>query len=272
MLEGDAGLGTNRGVALLGGKMFFVTDNAHLSRSIARRAAAVGRPMPPSEPDERHPTAAPIAPLVVHDMVVAGVAGADHGIRGFVAAYDPGYRRPRVARLGRPASRRARQSKRGRASEPLSAGAPPGSPARYDASTRHPLLGHRQSLAGFRRPRPAAATTCTPIACSRCDARQDRRTQVALPVHAARLKRSRCHRAQRPGRHRPTRARPRNSSLHADRNGFFYVLDRTNGKVLSAKPFLRRVDWASSHRARRQPVVTNPQGCPSDAANWDSTA
>jgi len=32
--------------------------------------------------------------------------------------------------------------------------------------------------------------------------------------------------------------------LHTDRNGFFYVLDRTNGKLLLAKPFLRRVDWA----------------------------
>ena len=33
--------------------------------------------------------------------------------------------------------------------------------------------------------------------------------------------------------------------MQANRNGFFYVLDRTNGKLLLAKPFLRRVDWAA---------------------------
>ncbi|MDX1606167.1 MAG: PQQ-dependent dehydrogenase, methanol/ethanol family, partial [Candidatus Competibacterales bacterium] len=32
----------------------------------------------------------------------------------------------------------------------------------------------------------------------------------------------------------------------ADRNGFFYVLDRTNGKLLNATPFVNEVTWASS--------------------------
>ena len=32
--------------------------------------------------------------------------------------------------------------------------------------------------------------------------------------------------------------------LHADRNGFFYVIDRTNGKLLRAFPF-GKVNWAS---------------------------
>ncbi len=41
---GDARLGTNRGVALLGGTVFFVTDNAHLARARSRnRQVAVGR-------------------------------------------------------------------------------------------------------------------------------------------------------------------------------------------------------------------------------------
>lgn len=30
----------------------------------------------------------------------------------------------------------------------------------------------------------------------------------------------------------------------ADRNGFFYVLDRTNGKLLSASPFVTKITWA----------------------------
>jgi glucose dehydrogenase len=39
-----------------------------------------------------------------------------------------------------------------------------------------------------------------------------------------------------------------------------------------AKPFLRRVDWASSIRPDGRPAVEDPRGCPSDAANWDATA
>src|SRR5580693_1114440 len=66
--------------------------------------------------------------------------------------------------------------------------------------------------------------------------------------------------------------KPAKLLLHADRNGFFYVLDRTTGEVLMAKSFLRRDDWASSIGPDGKPVVTDPRGCPSDAANWDSTA
>ena len=32
---------------------------------------------------------------------------------------------------------------------------------------------------------------------------------------------------------------------HADRNGFFYVLDRTNGKLVNAFPFVNQIDWAT---------------------------
>jgi glucose dehydrogenase len=68
------------------------------------------------------------------------------------------------------------------------------------------------------------------------------------------------------------RGKMRKVVLHANRNGFFYVLDRTNGAVLLAKPFLRRVDWASGIAADGRPVVKDQHGCPSDAANWASTA
>jgi glucose dehydrogenase len=42
--------------------------------------------------------------------------------------------------------------------------------------------------------------------------------------------------------------------------------------TLLAKPFLHRIDWASGVAPDGRPVVTDPRGCPSDAANWDSTA
>ena len=37
---------------------------------------------------------------------------------------------------------------------------------------------------------------------------------------------------------------PRKLLLQANRNGFFYVLDRTNGKLLLGKPFVKNVTWA----------------------------
>jgi alcohol dehydrogenase (cytochrome c) len=39
--------------------------------------------------------------------------------------------------------------------------------------------------------------------------------------------------------------KPTKVVMQANRNGFFYVIDRTNGKLLSANQFARKVNWAS---------------------------
>ncbi len=74
--------------------------------------------------------------------------------------------------------------------------------------------------------------------------------------------------------------RPRKLLLHADRNGFFYVFDRTDGKLLLAKPFVRNLTWASGIGADGRPIklpnqVPTAEGtkvCPSQdgATNWFS--
>ena len=76
------------------------------------------------------------------------------------------------------------------------------------------------------------------------------------------------------------RGQPRKLLLHPNRNGFFYVLDRTNGRFLSATPFVKKLNWASRIDEKGKPVVipgTDPTpagnlGCPSKrgAANWMS--
>jgi alcohol dehydrogenase (cytochrome c) len=48
--------------------------------------------------------------------------------------------------------------------------------------------------------------------------------------------------------------------LHADRNGHFYAIDRTNGAFLYAKPFVR-VTWAKGFDAKGRPIV-NPAAIP----------
>ena len=47
--------------------------------------------------------------------------------------------------------------------------------------------------------------------------------------------------------------KPRKVILHAPKNGFFFVLDRTNGKFISAKNFVP-VNWASGYDKHGKPI------------------
>ncbi|WP_426441332.1 PQQ-dependent dehydrogenase, methanol/ethanol family [Bradyrhizobium genosp. P] len=46
---------------------------------------------------------------------------------------------------------------------------------------------------------------------------------------------------------------PRKVILHAPKNGFFFVIDRTNGKFISAKNFVD-VNWATGYDAKGRPI------------------
>ena len=66
--------------------------------------------------------------------------------------------------------------------------------------------------------------------------------------------------------------------LQANRNGFYYVLDRTTGQFLHGAPFVKELNWAKALDAKGRPVVIpntdpSPGGtrvCPSvhGATNW----
>ncbi|MEE7441571.1 PQQ-dependent methanol/ethanol family dehydrogenase [Methylobacterium oryzae] len=57
----------------------------------------------------------------------------------------------------------------------------------------------------------------------------------------------------------------------ADRNGFFYVLDRTNGKFISATPFVEKINWAKGIDENGRPIYNeeNRPGDPSKATGDD---
>jgi PQQ-dependent dehydrogenase (methanol/ethanol family) len=270
-LVGDARLGTNRGVALRGDTVYFVTDNAHLlaldrGTGTLRWETNMAPDAPPSEPP--HHYGGTVAPLVVRDMVIAGVAGADAGIRGFVAAFNAGsgalvWRRWTVPRRGE------RGIETWQGEEPIRGGGSTWLTGSYDASsdtlywaTGNPWPG------GDDRNRPGdnLYTNCV-LALDAATGELKWHYQFTPHDVADRD-------ATEPNVlvDRVYRGKPSKLLLHADRNGFFYVLDRTNGAVLLAKPFLRRVDWASAISAEGRPVVNDPRGCPVDAANWSSTA
>lgn len=73
-LVGDASLGTNRGVALHGDKIFMVSDNAHLIALNRITGSVVWEVVMPLEPQHYGST---VSPLVVKDTVIAGVSGGD---------------------------------------------------------------------------------------------------------------------------------------------------------------------------------------------------
>jgi alcohol dehydrogenase (cytochrome c) len=75
----------NRGVAVLGKVLFVATLDAHL---LALDAATGVKLWDVEVADWRQGYSLTSAPLVVEDRVVVGIAGGDFGIRGFVAAYS----------------------------------------------------------------------------------------------------------------------------------------------------------------------------------------
>jgi alcohol dehydrogenase (cytochrome c) len=75
----------NRGVAVLGDRVFVGTADAHLVSLDARTGAVL---WDIEVADHTAGYAITGAPLIVKDMVICGIAGGEYGIRGFLDAYD----------------------------------------------------------------------------------------------------------------------------------------------------------------------------------------
>lgn len=75
----------NRGFGLLGDRLFMVTPNAHVI-ALDRRTGHLLWDSVMADSDKGY--GATLAPLVVKDKVIVGVSGGEFGIRGFVDAYN----------------------------------------------------------------------------------------------------------------------------------------------------------------------------------------
>ena len=84
-LAGVAARGVNRGVAVGGDRVFVTTDHAHL---IALNRATGALLWETEMADWHRNYNGTGAPLVVDNLVISGIAGGDEGVRGFVAAFD----------------------------------------------------------------------------------------------------------------------------------------------------------------------------------------
>ena len=75
----------NRGVAILGDRLFMATLDAHL---VAIDATTGGELWNVEVADMEAAYALTLAPLAVKDTVIVGTSGGDYGVRGFIAAFD----------------------------------------------------------------------------------------------------------------------------------------------------------------------------------------
>jgi glucose dehydrogenase len=84
----DAAIGVNRGVAVLGDRIFYLTDDAHLI-ALHRLTGAVLWDVDTPE-GAKGLYGGTSAPLVVGDLVITGVSGGDNGIRGYMCCVQGG--------------------------------------------------------------------------------------------------------------------------------------------------------------------------------------
>ncbi len=123
----------------------------------------------------------------------------------------------------------------------------------YDPETNRPVFRHRQSRP--RLPRRASREGDNSIAAHSTARRRYRQAEVALPVHAATTHDYDATEVPILG-DLTVNGQQRKAVLFANRNGFYYTLDRTNGRVIVAKPFVQRP--GQSRSTRRAAPYSNP--------------
>ena len=274
-LVGNASGGINRGAAILGDRLFMVTDHAHII-ALNRHT---GQLLWDTEMADWHQNYnATSAPLVAGGVVISGTAGGDEGARGFIAAYDPATGKEvwRFWTVPRPGE--------------------PGSETWIGKQIEHPgavtwMTGSYDPVADL-----VYWATGNPgndmVGDERGGDNLYSSSVVALEGKTGKLRwyyQFTPHNVWDYDAQAPFalvdatwKGQPRKLLLHADRNGFFYVFDRLNGELLLAKAFVEKLTWAKEIGPNKRPVVNPNQDpttegtrvCPSleGATNWYSTS
>jgi len=268
----DASGHINRGVAILGNRLYMETDNAHLL-CLDKRSGNLMWDVAYADWNKNY--GATGAPLILKDKVLVATSGGDDGVRGFLAAFDAetgklAWRLWTIPGPGEPGA----ESWPGDAY--LHGGGTAWMPGTYDPESDTLFWGTGNASPdydGSVRPGDDLYTSCllaidpatgkvkwyyqfTPHDLYDYDAVE---TPVLVDTEYE--------------------GRPRKLILEANRNGYMYVLDRTNGKFLSATQFVKQLNWATGVDANGRPMVADlkptAEGtliCPGveGATNWYS--
>jgi alcohol dehydrogenase (cytochrome c) len=248
----------NRGFAVLGDKLFMVTLDAHLLALDIRTGAIV---WDATLEDYKIGYAATIAPVVAKNRVIVGVAGGEFGIRGFIDAYD--------AQSGKRAWRFYTIPGPGEPGNDTWAGDSwkIGGAGVWVTGAYDPDLN--MLYYGVGNPGPDYHSE------SRLGDNLYSASIVALDADTGRL---RWHYQFTPhdvhdwdATEVPVLAdltiagQQRKVVMFANRNGFYYTLDRTNGKIIVARPFVTTT-WAKEIGADGRPVLL-PGHMPNEAGS-----
>ena len=258
----------NRGLAILGDKVFVATLDAQVI-ALDSKTGNVVWDVNAAEHSKGYSFT--LAPLVIKNLVLVGISGGEYGIRGFIDAYDAatGERKWRFYTVPGPGEP-GHESWEGESWK--TGGAPAWITGTYDPATNttfwttgNPAPSNRgegragdnlysNSLLALD---PDTGNLKWHFQFTQHDEHDYDATQVPVMIDAG----------------------DRRLIAQANRNGFFYLLDRTNGKLLSATSYAK-VSWSSAKDAIGRPVPDKsasptPEGnkvCPGafGATNWMS--
>jgi alcohol dehydrogenase (cytochrome c) len=243
----------NRGFAALGNQLFMVTLDAHLLSLDMKTGAVVWNSV---LEDYKKGYAATPAPLVVKDKVIVGSSGGENPTRGFIQAFDArtGRRLWRFYTIPAP-------GEKGSETWPSAEAASRGGAAAWVTGTYDPELN--LVYFGTGNPNPdyygEERKGDNLYSCS----------IVALDADTGELKwyfQFTPHDTHDwDSNHVPVLAdvpvggQTRKAVMMANRNGFFYALDRATGKLLVARPFTS-TKWAREIGGDGRPIVLDNDG------------
>ena len=272
---GDPAAGISRAIALVGNRVFLQTDHAHLLALDRRNGQLI---WDVEMADFRQNYGATGALLVVNDLVIAGISAGDEGVRGFLDAYRAStgervWRFWTVPARGEPGSETwiGKALEHGCATTWLTGSYDPearllywptGNPCPdYNGEERKGDNLYSSSIVALD---PATGTLRWHFQFTPHDLHDWDANQPPVLVDAE------------------FGGRARKLLVLANRNGFFYVLDRLSGQMLMAEPFVKRLTWAAGIGRDGRPKLlpgydNSAEGtltCPSvsGAANWPSSA
>jgi alcohol dehydrogenase (cytochrome c) len=237
----------NRGFAALGDRLFMTTLDAHLLALDMKTGSVV---WDATLEDYKTGYAATLAPIAVKDKVIVGVAGGEYGIRGFIDAYD------------------AQSGKRAWRFYTIPGPGEPGNSSWGGESWK--IGGTGVWVTGAYDPEQNAIFfgTGNPGPDYHSESREgDNLYSCSLVVLDADTGTLKWHYQFTPhdvhdydSTEVPILAdltingQPRKTVMFANRNGFYYTLDRITGKVIVAKPFVQTT-WAKSIDAQGRPML-----------------
>ena len=257
-LTGNArGLGNNRALSIVGDRLFMQMDNAYLL-ALNRFSGKVLWETEMADWRQNYNTTGSL--LAVENLIVAGTAGGEEGVRGFLAAYDQKTGKE-IWRFRVIPAKGEKGSETWEGEDILHGGGPTWLTGSYDPETKTVYWTTGNAGPDFNGDNRKGDNLYT---CS----------ILALDVNTGKLK---WHFQTTPHDEwdwdavQPVllldtvwQGQPRKLLVQANRNGFLYVLDRISGKMLLATPLVKKVTWARGILEDGRPMMNPGQNPTAD--------